>query len=95
MQCRCLGDHDLKGPGGLTAEPEVTSRDLDDKDAFLIAASDGLWDCISNAEAVNIVHDTGTATLAEYTFAPSIPFQSLLLGHFHTVAGKNDFKQLL
>ena len=79
MRCRCLGDLDLKGPGGLTAEPEVTSRDLDDKDAFLIAASDGLWDCISNAEAVNIVHDTGTATLVKCTFAFYLPFQSLLL----------------
>ena len=59
LWCRALGDHDLKGTGGLTAEPEVTSRELDDKDAFLIAASDGLWDCISNEEAVNIVHDTG------------------------------------
>ena len=59
LWCRALGDHDLKGAGGLTAEPEVTSRELDDKDAFLIAASDGLWDCISNEEAVNIVHDTG------------------------------------
>ncbi len=59
LRCRALGDQDLKGAGGLTAEPEVTSRDLDDKDAFLIAASDGLWDCISNEEAVNIVHDTG------------------------------------
>ena len=62
-QHRCLGDHDLKGTGGLTAEPEVTTRDLDDKDTFVVAASDGLWDCISNEEAVNIVHDTGTTPL--------------------------------
>ena len=63
LQCqrRCLGDHDLKGKGGLTAEPEVTFRDLDDRDAFIILASDGLWDCIGNAEAVNIVHDTGVS----------------------------------
>ena len=32
---------------------------MDDSDAFVIVASDGLWDCISNEEAVNIVHDTG------------------------------------
>ena len=61
---RCLGDHDLKGAGGLTADPEVTSRDLDDKDTFVVAASDGLWDCISNEEAVNIVHDTGAPFLS-------------------------------
>jgi len=53
---------------------------MDGKDAFLIAASDGLWDCISNVEAVNIVHDTGTATLVKCTLAPSLPFQSLPLG---------------
>ncbi len=28
-----------------------------------MAASDGLWDCISNEEAVNIVHDTGISPL--------------------------------
>ncbi|CAK0781962.1 hypothetical protein CVIRNUC_005517 [Coccomyxa viridis] len=55
---RCLGDHDLKGSGGLSADPEVISRDMDESDAFVIVASDGLWDCISNEEAVNIVHDT-------------------------------------
>ena len=32
---------------------------MDDRDAFVIMVSDGLWDCISNEEAVNIVHDTG------------------------------------
>ena len=32
---------------------------MDKSDAFVIVASDGLWDCISNEEAVNIVHDTG------------------------------------
>ena len=32
---------------------------MDESDAFVIVASDGLWDCISNEEAVNIVHDTG------------------------------------
>lgn len=32
---------------------------MDESDAFVIVASDGLWDCISDEEAVNIVHDTG------------------------------------
>lgn len=54
---RSLGDGDLKGVG-LIAEPEVLQFQLSDSDEFLILASDGLWDCMSNHEAIQIVHDT-------------------------------------
>ncbi|CAL8468340.1 g7880 [Coccomyxa elongata] len=54
---RSIGDADLKSEG-LTAEPEVTARALDEGDLFVVAASDGFWDKVDNTEAVNMVHDT-------------------------------------
>lgn len=40
----------------LTAEPSIISRKLRPQDLFLIFASDGLWEHLSDEEAVNIVH---------------------------------------
>lgn len=44
-------------PPYLTAEPEVTSYQLQCSDKFLILATDGLWDMLSNEEAVDFVRD--------------------------------------
>ncbi|KAK6923113.1 PPM-type phosphatase-like domain [Dillenia turbinata] len=44
----------LKGPV-LTAEPSVLSRKLGPRDMFVIFASDGLWEHLSDEAAVNIV----------------------------------------
>lgn len=43
-----------KSPPYMTAEPEVTTREVATKD-FVILASDGLWDVISNDDAVACV----------------------------------------
>ncbi|KID66176.1 uncharacterized protein G6M90_00g067930 [Metarhizium brunneum] len=43
-----------KSPPYMTAEPEVTTRKVATKD-FVILASDGLWDVISNDDAVECV----------------------------------------
>ncbi|XP_024960738.1 probable protein phosphatase 2C 63 isoform X3 [Cynara cardunculus var. scolymus] len=40
----------------LTAEPSIISRKLRPQDLFLIFASDGLWEQLSDQEAVDIVH---------------------------------------
>lgn len=42
-------------PPYLTAEPEVTYHNLRRQDKFLVIASDGLWDMLSNEEVVNLV----------------------------------------
>jgi len=42
-------------PPYLTAQPDVTSRELTSKDGFLILGTDGLWDTVSNEMAVTIV----------------------------------------
>jgi pyruvate dehydrogenase phosphatase len=42
-------------PPIISAEPTVSVRALTQADEFLILASDGLWEYISNEEAVHIV----------------------------------------
>lgn len=51
---RSLGDaivHKL----GVSAEPEITDRNLDENDCFLVIATDGIWDVIDSNQAVQIV----------------------------------------
>lgn len=45
----------LYTPPYLTAEPEVTSYQLQRSDKFLVLATDGLWDMLSNEEVVHYV----------------------------------------
>ena len=64
---RGFGDHDLEAPGGqwikpfLTPIPEVKITDLSSEeykdDDVMIMASDGLWERITNKEAMEIVRD--------------------------------------
>ena len=42
----------------VTAQPEVTQFQLSSEDEFVILASDGLWDKLSNEDAVGLVMDT-------------------------------------
>ncbi|KAH6755750.1 Protein phosphatase 2C family protein [Perilla frutescens var. hirtella] len=51
---RAIGDHYLKQ--WVTAEPETRVLKLDQEYEFLLLASDGLWDKVSNQEAVDIAH---------------------------------------
>ncbi|KAL9263453.1 kinase and PP2C-like domain-containing protein [Drosera capensis] len=53
---RSIGDDDLKPT--VTAEPEITETSLSAEDEYLVMASDGLWDVVSNEEIVNIIRDT-------------------------------------
>lgn len=41
----------------LKAEPTILVQELYSEDQFLIFASDGLWEHLSNQEAVDIVHN--------------------------------------
>lgn len=56
---RALGDWSMKLPFGsaspLTAEPDVEQIILTEDDEFLIVACDGIWDVMSNEEAVSLV----------------------------------------
>lgn len=48
---RAIGDHAFKG---ITATPEVTVFHRHHEDEFMILASDGLWDVISDVEACEV-----------------------------------------
>ncbi|KAL5221563.1 hypothetical protein ABZP36_026276 [Zizania latifolia] len=52
---RSIGDYYLKPY--VIAEPEVTVMDRTNKDEFLILASDGLWDVVSNEVACKIARN--------------------------------------
>ncbi|XP_020274580.1 probable protein phosphatase 2C 48 [Asparagus officinalis] len=51
---RAFGDYCIKD-FGLISVPEVTKRMVTDRDQFIILATDGVWDVISNEEAIQIV----------------------------------------
>ncbi|XP_078428510.1 protein kinase family protein / protein phosphatase 2C (PP2C) family protein [Wolffia australiana] len=53
---RSIGDDDLKP--AVTAEPEITETSLSADDEYLVMASDGLWDMISNEDVISIIRDT-------------------------------------
>jgi serine/threonine protein phosphatase PrpC len=58
---RSIGDLDAKGSGpegGVSAVPDTGTLVASEGDAFLVLASDGLWDVVSNIEAIALVHDT-------------------------------------
>ncbi|QCD80012.1 protein kinase [Vigna unguiculata] len=54
---RALGDHCMKD-FGLISVPDVTQTKITSRDQFVILATDGVWDVISNQEAVEIVSAT-------------------------------------
>ncbi|XVF07326.1 hypothetical protein REPUB_Repub06bG0128800 [Reevesia pubescens] len=54
---RALGDYCLKDYG-LIFVSEVTQRHITSRDQFVVLATDGVWDVISNQEVVQIVSST-------------------------------------
>ncbi|XP_028086694.1 probable protein phosphatase 2C 34 [Camellia sinensis] len=54
---RAFGDYCVKD-FGLVSVPEVTHRQITGKDQFVVLATDGVWDVVSNQEAVQIVSST-------------------------------------
>ncbi|WMV34174.1 hypothetical protein MTR67_027559, partial [Solanum verrucosum] len=53
---RSIGDDDLKP--AVTVKPEITLTTLSAEDEYIVMASDGLWDVISEKDVVNIIRDT-------------------------------------
>ncbi|MCO5608616.1 hypothetical protein L7F22_062829 [Adiantum nelumboides] len=54
---RALGDYCLKN-NGVISEPGVTYRRLTKRDEFVVLATDGVWDVLSNEEVAEIVSST-------------------------------------
>ncbi|KAG9447474.1 hypothetical protein H6P81_013602 [Aristolochia fimbriata] len=60
---RAFGDFCLKD-FGLISVPEISYRYLTEKDEFIILATDGIWDVLSNKEVVDIVASVSTRSSA-------------------------------
>ncbi|KAI4319805.1 hypothetical protein MLD38_033360 [Melastoma candidum] len=60
---RAFGDFCLKEYGVISI-PEFSHRMLTDKDQFVVLASDGVWDVLSNEEVVEIVASAPTRSSA-------------------------------
>lgn len=53
---RSLGDA-VAHTAGVISDPEFTERELTEQDKFLVVATDGLWEFVTNDDTVNIVKD--------------------------------------
>lgn len=60
---RAFGDFCLKNYGVISV-PEFARRDLTERDLFIVLASDGVWDVLSNEEVVRIVSSAQPRSLA-------------------------------
>lgn len=60
---RAFGDFCLKD-FGLTCTPEVSYRRLTDKDEFVVLATDGVWDVLTNTEVIRFVASTKNRRMA-------------------------------
>ena len=61
---RSIGDLKYKQVPGIspaeqmiTAEPDIVQVTLDSQDEFIILGCDGIWDCLTNEQAVKYVRD--------------------------------------
>ncbi|KAK6144968.1 hypothetical protein DH2020_021788 [Rehmannia glutinosa] len=60
---RAFGDFCLKD-FGLISVPEISYRRITDEDEFIVLATDGIWDVLSNKEVVDIVGSCPTRSHA-------------------------------
>ncbi|KAJ6466076.1 phosphatase 2C-like domain-containing protein, partial [Mycena vitilis] len=61
---RSLGDSSMKE--FVVGAPYTTETELCDDDEFLILACDGLWDVVTDQEAVDLIRDTDDAQVASH-----------------------------
>jgi len=60
---RAFGDFCLKD-FGVIAVPEITHRQLTSKDQFIVLATDGIWEVLSNQEVVSLVSSASSRAAA-------------------------------
>lgn len=53
---RSIGD-EVSQSVGVTSEPEIKEHTITENDLFVVWASDGVWEFVSNKEACNIIYD--------------------------------------
>jgi len=42
---------------GVSAEPEISYKELDGEDRFIVIGSDGIWDVMNSAEVVGLIYE--------------------------------------
>ncbi|KAK4436110.1 putative protein phosphatase 2C 33 [Sesamum alatum] len=67
---RAFGDFCLK-EFGLISVPEISYRRITEKDEFVVLATDGIWDVLSNEEVVEIVSSCPSRSYAARTLVES------------------------
>ncbi|KAI7732563.1 hypothetical protein M8C21_024169 [Ambrosia artemisiifolia] len=67
---RAFGDFCLKEYGVISV-PEFSHRVLTDRDKFIVLASDGIWDVLSNEDVIDIVSSASTRSAAARTLVDS------------------------
>ena len=69
----------------LSSEPSISVQPLQPHDQFLIFASDGLWEHLTNQEAVDIVHSSPRSVSCfppvVFHFTLDTHYKLLLMGH--------------
>lgn len=63
----------------LRSDPSICTRELQPNDKFIIFASDGLWEHMSNQEAAEIVHNNPRAVCFTLSHAVCIKFMFICL----------------
>lgn len=77
--------YDVRTPPYLTAEPVVTSTKIDpNKPSFLIMATDGLWDCVSSKQGVDLVGNWLEPQTADKKSKPEPTDREFDFGRFWT-----------
>ncbi len=61
---RAIGDG-IAGYFGVTSEPEVKCMRVEKRDKFVVLASDGVWEFMSNDQVARIIHGNGRARAAK------------------------------
>jgi len=73
---RALGDYSLKAPfqarDSVSSVPDISTMLLEAQDEFIIMACDGLWDVMTDQDAVNLVRQTFNNNRKMGSAAPDI-----------------------
>jgi protein phosphatase 1L len=54
--CRAIGDVSLQPY--VTCEPEIEKKELTEEDEYLVLATDGVWDVLSNDQVAKLIRNT-------------------------------------
>jgi len=80
---RAIGDLSLKKY--VIPTPEIIRMELTEKDEFIVLASDGVWDTMSNQEVVDMLHSRPNLMIKPELAARAIVTESFRRGSFDNI----------